>query len=410
MNTNTSSTLSSYTQPIEDHQSNDPLTRSHHPRLREPVETRYALELEALKRIDQDPRPPQWRLSPQAVLTYMMGGVLEDGFEVTPKFIGSRGVIEVAISTLITDRALLLIGIPGTGKSWVAEHLAAAISGDSTLIVQGTAGCGEESIRYGWNYAELLSRGPRHEALVASPIMRAMQLGKIARVEELTRLPQAVQDAMITILSEKMLPIPELGESLFAQRGFGLIATANHQDQGVNALSSALRRRFNIVTLPTPATLEDELTIVRLNTTNKMIKSTSSVSDVSDLANKTTNNATSDIESHTIDIAHEVVGIFRDLRGDGDTGPLREVKHSGQNLSPADAIAVVDQVSALSVYFRGLKHAERALAEALYDAVVKESKRDATSWTRYVKHHLPTRSSSPTLHQACLAVIEERAA
>ena len=44
------------------------------------------------------------------------------------------------VATLTTDRALLLYGLPGTAKSWVSEHLAAAISGDSTLIIQGTAG------------------------------------------------------------------------------------------------------------------------------------------------------------------------------------------------------------------------------------------------------------------------------
>ena len=92
------------------------------------------------------------------------------------------------------------MGIPGTGKTWVSEHLAAAISGDSTLLVQGTAGTAEEAIRYGWNYASLIARGPSEDALVHSPVMRAMQNGQIARVEELTRIPADVQDALITIL------------------------------------------------------------------------------------------------------------------------------------------------------------------------------------------------------------------
>jgi MoxR-like ATPase len=172
------------------------------------------------------------------VSTYLLGGKLDNGFEISPKYIGNKRIIEIAISTLTTDRALLLFGVPGTAKSWVSEHLAAAISGDSTLLIQGTAGTSEEAIRYGWNYARLLADGPSMAALVASPMMRAMADGKIARVEELTRIPSDVQDTLITILSEKTLPIPELNSEVQSTRGFNVIATANNRDHGVNELSS----------------------------------------------------------------------------------------------------------------------------------------------------------------------------
>ena len=157
------------------------------------------------------------------------------------------------MATLATDRALLLLGVPGTAKSWVSEHLAAAISGRSTLLVQGTSGTPEEAIRYGWNYARLLAEGPTQNALVPSPVFTAMREGSIVRVEELTRIPSDVQDALITVLSEKTLPIPELADEVQAAKGFNLIATANDRDKGVNELSSALRRRFNTVVLPLPA-------------------------------------------------------------------------------------------------------------------------------------------------------------
>jgi len=141
----------------------------------------------------------------------VLGGTI-GGVEITPKYIGKRRLVEIAIATLATDRALLLLGVPRHGKSWLSEHLAAAISGDSTQTVQGTAGTAEEQIRYGWNYALLLAKGPSREAMVASPVMRAMAAGTIARVEELTRIPADVQDSLITILSEKTLPIPELDD------------------------------------------------------------------------------------------------------------------------------------------------------------------------------------------------------
>ncbi len=223
--------------------------------LREHAEHQHAAELDALARADTRPRPPNWRLSPWAVATYLLGGKLDDGTPITPKYVGSRRLIETAIATLATDRGLLLIGLPGTAKSWVSEHLAAAISGDSTMLIQGTAGTSEEAIRYGWNYARLLAEGPSTAALVASPVMHAMRLGKIARLEELTRIPADVQDTLITILSEKTLPIPELSTEVQAIKGFNLIATANDRDRGVNELSSALKRRFNTVVLPLPDSL-----------------------------------------------------------------------------------------------------------------------------------------------------------
>src|SRR5207249_5601119 len=154
-------------------------------------------------RADERPRPPNWKMSPWAVATYLMGGTLDDGTVITPKYVGSRRLMEIAIATLATDRALLLLGVPGTAKTWVSEHLAAAISGDSTMLVQGTAGTAEEAIRYSWNYAMLLAKGPSRAALVPSPVMRAMTEGKIARVEELTRIQADVQDSLITILSER---------------------------------------------------------------------------------------------------------------------------------------------------------------------------------------------------------------
>lgn len=240
--------------------------------LRLNAEMAYAEELEALKKADNSPKPTNWLLSPSAVVTYLLGGKLSNGAMIEPKYFGNKQVIEIAVATLATDRALLLIGVPGTAKTWVSEHLAAAISGDSSLLVQGTAGLDENLLRYGWNYARLLAEGPSEAALVPSPIMKAMQAGKIARVEELTRIPSDVQDTLITLLSEKILPIPEINTAVQARRGFNIIATANTRDKGVNELSSALRRRFNTVLLGLPKTLEEEVSIVA-NRVQKLGKS-----------------------------------------------------------------------------------------------------------------------------------------
>src|SRR6266404_7250884 len=212
--------------------------------LRQPAEILFAQELDALIKAEKHAVPAGWRMSPRSVLIYICGGKCGK-LDITPKYIGHQRLVEIAISTLVTDRALLLIGEPGTAKSWLSEHLAAAISGDSLQMVQGTAGTTEEQIRYSWNYALLLAEGPSPKALVPSPIFRAFELGKLVRFEEITRTPSEVQDSLITLLSEKILAVPELNIQVPAKRGFNLIGTANTRDRGVNDMSAALKRRFN---------------------------------------------------------------------------------------------------------------------------------------------------------------------
>src|SRR6476660_3858806 len=178
--------------------------------LRAPAEVMYAAEIEALIQEDKHERPPGWKMSARAVHTYICGGKAGK-LDITPKYIGHSRLVEIAISTLVTDRALLLLGEPGTAKSWLSEHLTAAINGDSTKVVQGTAGTTEEQIRYTWNYAMLIARGPSHDALIKSPVFRAMESGTLARFEEITRCAAEVQDALISLLSEKRMSVPEPG-------------------------------------------------------------------------------------------------------------------------------------------------------------------------------------------------------
>lgn len=350
---------------------------------RELAEQAYADELSALARADRRPRPPNWRLSPWAVSTYILGGTLDDGLIITPKYIGSPRLIEIAIATLTTDRALLLIGVPGTGKTWLSEHLAAAVSGDSTLLVQGTAGTSEEVIRYGWNYASLIARGPSAEALVPSPVMTAMRDGKIARVEELTRIPSDVQDALITILSEKLLPVPELGEAVQAVKGFNVVATANDRDRGINDLSSALKRRFNTVVLPLPATAEEEVTIV-----------TRRVADLSRALELPA-------ELPAAEEVRRVVTIFRELRGGLTEDGRAKVKSPSGTLSTGEAISVINSGLALAAHFGDGRLAAEDIAAGLTGAVVKDPVQDALIWQEYLETVMREREGWSALYSAC---------
>jgi MoxR-like ATPase len=351
--------------------------------LRQHAEQQYAEELAALAKADDRPRPPSWKLSPWAVATYILGGKLPDGFVISAKYIGGRRLMEIAIATLATDRALLLLGVPGTAKTWVSEHLAAAISGDSTLLVQGTAGTAEEAIRYGWNYALLLAKGPTREALVPSPVMRSMNDGKIARVEELTRIPADVQDTLITILSEKTLPIPELNDEQQAVKGFNVIATANNRDRGVNELSSALKRRFNTVVLPTPETADEEVEIVRTRV-GQMGRALELPS-----------------EPPSLEEVRRVVTIFRELRDGKTEDGKTKLKSPSGTMSTAEAISVLNSGMALAAHFGDGSVRAGDVASGLTGAVVKDPVQDAVVWKEYLETVVKERSGWKDLYRAC---------
>ena len=351
--------------------------------LRQHAEQLFAHELEELKKQDNDKRPANWVLSPQSVVTYLVGGKLKNGFEVSPKYIGNRRLIEIAVATLTTDRALLLYGLPGTAKSWVSEHLAAGVSGDSTLIIQGTAGTSEESVRYGWNYARLIAEGPSAGALVETPVMRAMKDGKIVRLEELTRIGADVQDTLITILSEKTLPVPELNIEVQAIKGFNIIATANNRDKGVNELSSALKRRFNTVILPLPDSIEEEIDIVR-----RRVESFEKVMELP-------------AEPPALQEIRRIVTIFRELRGGVTLDGKTKIKIPTGTLSTAEAISVVNSGLSMAAYFGDgtLKAAD--LAASIIGSVIKDPVQDKLVWQEYLETVVKTRSDWSDIYRAC---------
>ncbi len=351
--------------------------------LRPHAEDEHAAELVALAAGDDRPRPPNWRLSPWAVVTYLLGGVAADGTVVLPKYVGQRRLIEVAVATLATDRALLILGVPGTAKTWVSEHLAAAISGDSTLLVQGTAGTTEETLRYGWNYARLLAEGPSEAALVPSPVYRAMRAGAIARIEELTRMPGDVQDALVTILSEKTLPIPELATEVQAVPGFNLIATANDRDRGVNDLSAALRRRFNTVVLPLPSDPDEEVAIVRRR-----------VGELgAALALPAVPTADEEIR--------RVVTVMRELRNGVTEDGRVSLKVPSGSLSTAEAISVVTNGLALAAHFGDGVLGPSEVAAGILGAVVKDPVHDDVAWREYLEGVVRDRAGWEEFYDAC---------
>ncbi len=344
--------------------------------LRLPAELLYAKELEALKAEDKnEEKPVGWQLSPKAVFKFIVGGKAQ-GVDITPKYIGHNRLVEIAIATLLTDRSLLLIGEPGTAKSWLSENLTAAICGDSAKVIQGTAGTSEEHIRYSWNYAMLLANGPSNEALIKSPIYRAMETGSVARFEEISRCASEVQDALISIMSEKTIAIPELGKELPAQRGFSIIATANTRDRGVNEMSSALKRRFNIIVLPAPATLETEVSIV-----------TKRVAEISSNYRLKANLPSSEA-------IEKIVTIFRELRKGATLDEKQKLKSPSGVISTAEAISLITNSMALAGSFGSGTVTDEDLASGLQGAIVKDEEKDKLVWKEYLENVMKKRGAS----------------
>lgn len=233
---------------------------------RKPAELLFKDELATLVKADKNKAKPRgWLISPESVVRFILGDANQN---ISAKFVGERTTIERCVVALATNRALMLIGEPGTAKSLLSELLAAAISGDSSLTIQGSAGTTEDQIRYSWNYALLLAEGPSEKSLVPAPIYQGMSKGKLVRFEEITRCALEVQDCLLSILSEKLLAVPELGEgnSLYAAVGFNVIATANTRDRGVNEMSAALKRRFNFETLQPISDIKSEMALVKRET------------------------------------------------------------------------------------------------------------------------------------------------
>ncbi len=344
----------------------------HSPKLqRPPAEELYAGELERLRETDKADRPPGWSLSLQAARSFVLG---DDELEVRSKIVCSPSLIDRCLVTLATSRGLLLVGEPGTAKSLLSELIAAAVSGTSTLTIQGSAAVTEDQIKYAWNYALLVNEGPSLRALVPAPLYLGLRDGRLVRFEEITRCPPEVQDTLLSVLSDRVLAIPELeGQDgmLFAREGFNIIATANTRDRGVNEMSSALKRRFNFETVFPIADFERELELVRAESTRLLERSG-------------VPRALPD------DVLEVLVAAFRDLRGQGVEES--EVDRLSTVMSTAEAVSVAHAAGVRGHFLRGGPARPEDIVECLVGTAVKDQADDLKKLRRYLEQRAKRRS------------------
>jgi len=333
--------------------------------LRSSAELRYQEELRRLQETDKDPRPQGWRLSPRAVRRFILG---DEALGVSRKFYGDDPLVDRAVVTLMGHQGLMLVGEPGTAKSLLSELLSAAISGDSALTIQGTAGTTEDHIKYSWNYALLLAEGPSQRAMVPSPLYQAMVAGKIVRFEEITRCPPEIQDVMISLMSDKQIMVPELGDQarVHANRGFNVIATANLRDRGVHEMSSALKRRFNFETVRPIRDHAFEVELVMRQVQRDLGSANASVR----------------IERDVIAL---LVTTFQELRA-GQTQEGTAIKTPDTVMSTAEAVNVAYAAALEACYLGDGRLTPRELANQLQGVVLKDNADDL----KRVQHYFDT--------------------
>jgi MoxR-like ATPase len=334
---------------------------------RPPAEVLYGDELDRLAGNQGDaPRPQGWRLTPRSVLAFVLG---DESKGITPKFVGRRAFLERCIVALATNRGLMLIGEPGTAKSYLSELIAAAISGDSTLTIQGSAGTTEDNIKYSWNYALLLAEGPSAASLVPAPLHRGMSEGKVVRFEEITRCPLEIQDVLLSILSDRVMTIPELddaGRSLYARAGFNVVATANTRDRGINEMSAALKRRFNFETVHPIADMAEELALVQRESDRLLRRAAVPV-------------------SLRPEITELLVTTFRELRA-GRTSDGSALEPLTTALSTAEAVSA-GFAAGLHAYYYGKGEVEPGhLVQHLVGSALKDAPDDLKKLRHYFNH------------------------
>ena len=338
-----------------------------------PAEIYYADELAALRASDPYPRPPGWMLSPKGVEAFVLGN---PELGTTPKFVAPSDIVTRVVISLATQRGAMLVGEPGTAKSWLSELICAAISDDSTLVIQGGAIETVQQLLYTWNKAIVDRDGPCLEALIPGPLYRGMEAGILVRYEEIARSSPALQDALLSIMSERSISIPELGGDdsvLYAREGFNLVATSNTSDEGVNVMSAALKRRMNFETITPIKSIEEEIGVV-MRESRKLLQASGV-----------------DVEPQE-DIVRALVTIFHELRNGQTLDGRSTDRLAAAVLSTAEAVSVAHAMGVYAFYYRDGVISPQDFNNFLVGAAIKDDLSDLKRMDHYFETEVASKS------------------
>lgn len=334
---------------------------------RQPAEIAYRDEIARLIAEDSGPVPPGWQMSPKSVEAFLLG---DSDRNIERKFVADRDMVVRIIISLCTNRGCLLVGEPGTAKSWLSELLAAAISGASGLTLQGGAISHVSQLLYSWNEALLRTEGPSRKALVPTPLLRGMMEGRLVRFEEIARCPQALQDAVLSVLSDRVVVIPELAGDdgvILAREGFNLVATSNSVDEGVHRMSAALKRRMDFEEIRPIRNLSDEMDVVLREVTRANRHAGIQV----------------DLDPEVVEV---LVTLFHELRNGQTLDGRSTDRLAGSALSTAEAVSVAHAASLNAWYYGG----GAMTIEHLMHHVVGSALKDEPEDRRRLRHYFDT--------------------
>ncbi|MFX0163439.1 MAG: AAA family ATPase [Candidatus Hodarchaeota archaeon] len=170
--------------------------------------------------------------------------------------IGRESELRRCLAAKLAGKHILLEGDVGVGKTTLALAIAGffrqplyRIDGDEQYHSSRLTGHFEPPL--------VLEKGFCYDSFIPGPLTSSMKEDGILFINELNRLPEGTQNALLSAMDEGFMIIPKLGE-IRSGPNFCVIATMNPREYvAVSPLSEAIRDRFVWVKLVHQSEVEE---------------------------------------------------------------------------------------------------------------------------------------------------------
>jgi MoxR-like ATPase len=157
--------------------------------------------------------------------------------------IGREEELKQIILAHSVGKNILIEGEVGLGKTTLARAVASYFDAGFYRI-----DCSEDTLTHNlvgyWDPPLVISEGYKEDTYIYGPLASAMLNGGCLFINEINRMPEITQNALLTALDEKILEIPKL-KTIQAADEFFVIATLNPSAHiGVTVLGEAIMDRF----------------------------------------------------------------------------------------------------------------------------------------------------------------------